>query len=115
MIIATQEWTKACFEELVTELKSYQTNLAQWMAASTKQMVDNADRCTALETKVSELGSKVADNADQCTALETKVSELESKMAELYTVISETDATAIVDNNWQSSATASIATTSEEA
>lgn len=94
MIIATQEWTKACFEELVTELKSYQTNLAQWMAASTKQMVDNADRCTALETKVS---------------------ELESKMAELYTVISETDATAIVDNNWQSSATASIATTSEEA
>ena len=94
MIIATQEWTKACFEELVTELKSYQTNLTQWMAASTKQMVDNADRCTALETKVS---------------------ELESKMAELYTVISETDATAIVDNNWQSSATASIATTSEEA
>lgn len=101
MIIATQEWTKACFEKLVTELKSYQTNLTQWMAASTKQMVDNADRCTALETKSSEL--------------ETKVSELESKMAELYTVISETDATAIVDSNWQSSATASIATTSEEA
>lgn len=104
----SREWVKRAFTELATKLKSYQADITQWMAAATKQMVDNADRCTALETKTTDLETKTTD-------LETKVSEMEAKMADLYTVISETDAVSIVDNNWLSTATASIKTTSEEA
>lgn len=98
----TREWVKQAFTTLVDHLKDYQSDLIQWQAAATKQMVDNADRCTALEGSVSAQDKKITDLTNTVSTLTDSVSALTNTVNNLIATITADEAKQIVDDSWTS-------------
>lgn len=87
----TREWVKQAFTTLVDHLKDYQSDLVQWQAAATKQMVDNADRCTALEESDSAQDKKITNLTDQISAQDKKITNLTNTVSTLTDTVSAQD------------------------
>lgn len=96
----SREWVKQAFTSFAGHLKSYKSQLTEWMAAATKQMVDNADRCTALEKSSSTQDTKITNLTEQVSAQETKIANLTDTVNNLIAAITDDEIKEAVSATW---------------